>query len=266
MADYHLFNTAGRPLSRFSRCSGGLANAVYTDSGTRTILKIYEQERFYRAERLVSASGFARMPKHLEFGEHKGKHYILMDFVGESVSSFSAADVPALASAIAELHRIQAPAGMTFDAERFVWLLEYEVQIHKALGVSIRALIENLRTRNSGDPLCLTHGDLDTSNIRKTDDGFYLIDFDEADYSLPYLDIAKLYWSGTVLMDPVLLEEIAASYSVQSGRTLERDVLVQWILVAGIDFWCWRMVNATPALAEDALEVVKLYCKAYAQT
>lgn len=258
-----LFDPAGNPLPQFIPQTGGLANAVYTDTSAGTILKLYNKEKYYRAELMVASSGFTFMPKHLESGEYANGWYVLMERVGEAVQLLSFEDVIPLVSSLAALHSIEPPLGTPVDLSRFDWLHEYRTTILELTGRDVSHELSLLSQEASRTQSCLVHGDLDITNMRRTPSGFLLIDFDEAGYSLPWLDIGKLYWSGGIPMESSLLKKLLDEYENVTGYSISLELVHRWIFIAGADFWLWRYLHSNTARANQAADALREYSLRY---
>ncbi|MDD2766257.1 MAG: aminoglycoside phosphotransferase family protein [Candidatus Moranbacteria bacterium] len=230
----------------FTVRKGGFANDVYQDKKHGLILKIYSEKSYYKSEISAFNSGFDYMPKFIKNGSTEGRPYIIMTSVGTGLRSFTKNDVTSLAQTLSRLHKIKKQTPRRLIEKRFRHLQQHATDIKKIIDIDIHQLIKRIsRYTKSKSTSSLTHGDITLSNLRKVSGEIFLIDFDEATYSSPYFDIAKLYWSGLIPLQTLTgLKHFIHEYNKigQTSLTLGKEAK-DWIIFAGIDFWIWRVTH-----------------------
>lgn len=258
-------NTVTIP-DHFKLCGGGFANQVFKDEQNNIILKIYSKNEYYVSELNAFSSGFQYMPKLLENGVIGKKNYIVMTFIGGSISEFTDIHCMALVETMVALHAHKNTKQSPSFEQKFHLLQEHGSIISDIFHIDIESLFSRLNSYvNKGSVFSLVHGDITLSNLRNVSEKIFLIDFDETSYFVPEFDIAKLYWSDIKLLQDINgIGKFISTYNRFSKHKISiESSMHDWVLFAGVDFWLWRYLNLQnqPALIQEARERLVAYKK-----
>ena len=243
--------------------SSGFANEVYMvreNSGEQLVLKIYSQDEYAEAESIALNLPFSKKPLLVAAGTcSDNRRYSLQSFVvGVPFSSDKVGDceISSLVDTLKELHAITLDAGSSLYDRLKVVMDVYDDSLAE-LGIDCIPLLDKLQHIET-TVFSFTHGDFAPGHLLLTENGLFLIDFDEARFCDRLYDLASLYWSNIMhFANLSVIEDMATRLKIDL-RNYPAMSLETTIVLFGVSFWRWRKLNLTDEhLVQEAAMAIR---------
>lgn len=224
---------------KIEKQKNGFANDVYlVEKNKKQILKFYNSNKYFESELMALKTNFSFKPEVVEY--NKKIPYILMSFIESNliIDNF----LNNLAQSLVKLHSIKIERGGKPASKKITNELSRNKQvINKNFDFNISELIKGIKLKQDNS---LLHLDITNTNIKIKDNNIYFIDFDEANFGNPTLDLACIYWSNLNQLNSLAsFYRLVKIYNSNQKRRIEEKELEKWILLLGLKNWIWRYKN-----------------------